>query len=555
MKEAEQIGKRRKLLLPEAQVGEAELEEIVKIGQAGESARALVGDGSEASERLLGEYEGLEKARMARTPRTAPQRMSFCYLSVFRLSDLNLDDNIMAEARNLRNMVSAQTPLLGDENTPLHVGPESGTGFESATPRHQATFTPNPLATPLRQGGIGPGDTPRTQFSSATPLRTPLRDTLSLNPSDAVSMIGDTPRERRGRHSSVASSLKAAFANLPKPENNFELLVPEDEEEDEGEDRVISEEDAAERDAKLKRRREEEERKALARRSQAVQQGLPRPARVDVEKLLQELSLADKDDSELGPALQLVDTELVHLLQHDAIAYPLPGTALPGATRSTYEMPEDDYIEQAKSIINAELAASLGFPNASASQVSEGLVASVKAEQLDESLLWDKERDSLVFDAKTLSWVDPTSLSLEERIAGYDALLREDREAMSKEANKAQKAEKKLTIQLGGYETRFKALAKRITDTFDEMQKGEIDLQSFIQLHVNEQAAGPRRVEALRSEVAVLERREQNLQERYKELVLDKQESEARMAALEEKIMLEAEALNEAALAEDEAAS
>lgn len=75
MKEAEQIGKRRKLVLPEAQVGEAELEEIVKIGQAGQSARALVGDGSEASERLLGEYDGLDKARMARTPRTAPQRM------------------------------------------------------------------------------------------------------------------------------------------------------------------------------------------------------------------------------------------------------------------------------------------------------------------------------------------------------------------------------------------------------------------------------------------------------------------------------------------------
>ena len=79
LKEAEQIGKRRKLVLPEAQVGEAELEEIVKIGQAGESARALVGDGSEASERLLGEYEGLDKARMARTPRTAPQRKLFYF--------------------------------------------------------------------------------------------------------------------------------------------------------------------------------------------------------------------------------------------------------------------------------------------------------------------------------------------------------------------------------------------------------------------------------------------------------------------------------------------
>lgn len=79
LKEAEQIGKRRKLVLPTAQVGEAELEDIVKIGQAGENARALLrdgtGEGSEASAQLFGEYEGLEHARTARTPRTAPQGM------------------------------------------------------------------------------------------------------------------------------------------------------------------------------------------------------------------------------------------------------------------------------------------------------------------------------------------------------------------------------------------------------------------------------------------------------------------------------------------------
>lgn len=76
LKEAEQIGKRRRLMLPPAQVGEAELEEIVKIGQAGENAKALVGkEGDQASGQLLEEYGELDKARMARTPRTAPQRM------------------------------------------------------------------------------------------------------------------------------------------------------------------------------------------------------------------------------------------------------------------------------------------------------------------------------------------------------------------------------------------------------------------------------------------------------------------------------------------------
>lgn len=74
LKEAESIGRRRKLVLPSAQVGEAELEDIVKIGQAGENAKMLVNGGSDASGRLLSDYEGLDGARMARTPRTAPQR-------------------------------------------------------------------------------------------------------------------------------------------------------------------------------------------------------------------------------------------------------------------------------------------------------------------------------------------------------------------------------------------------------------------------------------------------------------------------------------------------
>lgn len=74
-KEAQQISNRKRLVLPAAQVGEAELEEIVKIGQAGENARAMVADSdNDASRGLLGEYSALGHAKDARTPRTAPQR-------------------------------------------------------------------------------------------------------------------------------------------------------------------------------------------------------------------------------------------------------------------------------------------------------------------------------------------------------------------------------------------------------------------------------------------------------------------------------------------------
>lgn len=48
-KEEANILKRRKLMLPEPQVGEAELEDIVKIGQAGETAKGLVEEGGEGA--------------------------------------------------------------------------------------------------------------------------------------------------------------------------------------------------------------------------------------------------------------------------------------------------------------------------------------------------------------------------------------------------------------------------------------------------------------------------------------------------------------------------
>lgn len=73
MQEQEQIAKRRKLVLPAPQVGEEELDEIVKSGFAGESAKSLVQteDGDQATSGLLGEYAITPQTGAARTPRVA----------------------------------------------------------------------------------------------------------------------------------------------------------------------------------------------------------------------------------------------------------------------------------------------------------------------------------------------------------------------------------------------------------------------------------------------------------------------------------------------------
>jgi len=465
----------------------------------------------------------------------------------------------MLEARNLRNMVQAQTPLLGHENTPLHTSANGGTGFDGATPRHSVAFTPNPLATPMRRSGAGldPSATPRSEAGGAAgsvASATPLRDNLSINTGandDGFSIgVGDTPREAQLRTNAAKRALKVGFSALPRPLNDFEVEMPEGEEATDADGRVIAVEDAAERDARLNRQKEEEERKALARRSFAVQQVLPRPVNVDVADLLQRLKV---DQGESGVE-RLIDVEFVRLLEHDSIAHPLPGTSRPGSTQSLYEHPDDAAVADARSLVDDELARSLGFSDGRSmteDQVKQGLSLAVKEEDVDLTELggWAKTRAGLVYDAQRHVWVERNTLSEEQRVAGLAALLQEERDAMTGHAAKSAKLEKKTGVMLAGYQARSTALSKRLADAFAELQAQSVDLYCFQRLATNEGAVGPLRVSSLEEEVERLQTRERMLQMRYAELEADRKDISARLREKEERLMDEAEAANEAALA------
>ena len=449
------------------------------------------------------------------------------------------------EARNLRNMIIAQTPLLGEENTPIHAPANGGTGFEGATPRHQVAFTPNPLVTPGA-----------TDATSATPLRTPMRDNLSINPEDR-SFAGETPREMRMRVDSTKRSLQASFKSLPEPENNFELLVPDDEGEDDTESgKALSEEDAAERDARIKRLKEEVERAALARRSQVVQHGLPRPPNVDLERLFDDLSLVPPPEGEHEAVQRLIDLELAQLMKHDSVAHLIPGTAHPGGTPSTYEPPPDAYVAAAKAAVHRELAGTLGFPNAPEEQVRNAVRALAVGDDaaVDESASWVRLRGTLVLDTASRSWLPAEDLDADARAAGYKAALEERRATVGREAARAAKVEKKLGVTLGGYTTRAEELGKRLGTASVAIRETAVEYESFGRLRATETAMGPARVATLKEEVDRLEGRERTLQSLYAELEKEKREAEGRVGALEERVMEEAEMLNEAALAEMEAA-
>ncbi|GAA6051475.1 hypothetical protein JCM3770_004550 [Rhodotorula araucariae] len=536
-REEQQISKRRKLVLPTPQVSERELDDLVKIGRAGEQARAMVDEsGNEASQGLLGEYSALGAARDARTPRTAPEF-----------------DNVMAEARNLRNLTAQQTPLLGEENTPLHEL-HGRTGFEGATPRGQVAATPNPLATPFRgAGGADPSATPASSVG-ATPLRTPMRDSLSINDENA-SQYGLTPRDERHRLHDVKRQLRAGFSALPQPKNEFELVLPEEEDEvAEGESAEVAAamriEDRTEREARLKHLREVEEQKELARRSQAVKRGLPRPAEVDAAALLAQLDLETQDADAPAPAQdkwrreaeRAVTIEMIRLLEHDAVAYPVAGSRRAGGGKAKLVFIADEELAAARKLVHDEVAQAAGLPGAS-DKVLRRAVA-LAPDEFDK--LWRPSYERLAYDARTNRYVDKEALSDAERITGFRALIEQNRDRMASESAKAAKVEKRLGQTLGGYVARSKALAGKLAEGHDELVRTRIELESFARLANNEESAVVRRVEALRDEVDKLERRERDGQARFKEL-LDLQESLKREC--QEMELLEAEALNERALA------
>lgn len=139
--------KRSKLVLPDPQISDQELQQVVKLGRASEVAREVaLESGVETTDTLLNDYS--ITPQVGTTPRTpAPQT-----------------DRILQEAQNMMALTHVDTPLKGGLNTPLH-----NTDFSGVMPQAQAVATPNTvLATPFRSTRSEGGATP-TSVGFMTP--------------------------------------------------------------------------------------------------------------------------------------------------------------------------------------------------------------------------------------------------------------------------------------------------------------------------------------------------------------------------------------------------
>jgi len=475
IREAEQSSKRRALNLPAPQVSESEMEDIIKMGMAGDKASRMSGD-EETTRGLIGNYGSIVGGTPIRTPRAAPE-----------------EDHIANEIKNIRALTETQSSLLGGENTPLHEG-GSSTGFDGIAPRRQEIVTPNPMATPFRQadgvgatpmhGGVGPG---------ATPLRTP-RDHFALN-REGSQLIGSTPRDIKMHENVIRQTIRSKLSALPKPkESEWELEELPSETAEPAAAVELSEEDAAERDRRNEAARQKAAQAEFKRQSQAYKRGLPRPAVLDLDALIARAARVT------DPIEGLIAREAAVLIAHDSRKHPVLGAKIEGKGPKLGHL-DDGFMDAARAAIAAEIAST------EARQQQEEF-----QEKFDN--IWSSTR------AKTLPGLDnyadeeeQDDFQEEQRMIGvFDNV----QASLLVTAEKGNKLEKKLALHYGGYQNRAKTLRSKILEASTALPKVQDDLDCFRTLQISEEAAISRRLEKLREDVSFIMRREREAQELYK---------------------------------------
>ncbi|XP_061822617.1 cell division cycle 5-like protein [Nerophis lumbriciformis] len=517
---AEFTKKRSKLVLPAPQISDAELEEVVKMGVASEVARQAAEESegaNSASSTLLSEYSITNNmATGLRTPRTPAAQ-----------------DRILQEAQNLMALTNIDTPLKGGLNTPLN---ESD--FSGVTPQRQQVQTPNTvLGTPFRTPGHGQGSEAMTPQSGGaltprgpatpglTPGRTPLRDKLNINSEE---QLADPSYAKQVQRESL-QQLRQGLMSLPVPKNDFEIVLPENAEKEleETEMEAGFVDDASEVELRKQALRDAEREKELKLRHTTVQRSLPRPTEVN-ETVLRPSSMEPL--SSLQMAEELIKQEMITMMHFDCLHHPSANTVSqlqraktrgPASTSNNalhiayldshkYQPVSTEDMDKAKAVLAAEMeVVKVGMGHGDLSMEAYCQV-------------WEECYGQVLYLPGQNRYTRANLASKKDRVESLEKKLDVNRGHMTAEARKAAKLEKKLKILLGGFQSRALGLLKQHNELWDQVEQRATEQQTFSQLKKQEDLAIPRRLEALREDVERQMERERELQQRYGEIVMER---------------------------------
>ncbi|KAJ3019992.1 UNVERIFIED_CONTAM: Cell cycle serine/threonine-protein kinase cdc5/MSD2 [Siphonaria sp. JEL0065] len=508
-----QTSARRSLVLPAPQVGDAEIEELVKIKAREDEAKSVIDydDNSSATNALLTEYKpsvmGPPTGGFGRTPLRTPATP--------------VTDSLKVQARNLRAISQMQTPLLG-ETVELE-GEDAYTYQTGSTPR--SVQTPNPLTAQLTpRAGVAGGATPRSEFGGSSRGGMTPRDEMGINtPLRSDGGFDETPRQKQ---SVVRQQLASLFKSLPAPTNDFKVVIPkvknvDDEDvnsiQDEGERRAAAKvEDMEDVQARAFKNASQQEQTRLLLRSTAVQRNLPRPLVYYPEAFEPEVQKKEKGHagsplSKSDDPTDLIRQEVERMLLHDMAYNPIPHqTRVPKSLAPPLSADLQvtlDELSRANDLILEELRSCRTDMETNLQELHERAAS--------EYMFFEPTTSG---DSATGRFEKISSTTPQDRLANYTRQLELARETMKRDHTKAQKLEKKLTVTCGGYVARNSKLKRDLAETVKELEDDAVKLNSFRVMKGLEDVAILDRVEGLKSEVAKLEARETLLQERYQSL-------------------------------------
>lgn len=425
---AEPARKRSKLVLPQPQISDQDMQHVIKLGKASETAKEFaLESGVETTDTLLGDYS--ITPQVTATPRTPAV----------------ITDRVMQEAQTIMALTHVETPLKGGVNTPLH-----NIDFAAIMPTSQVSTTPNTmLVTPFRSTSNMDTDTgfqltiESTKYDnnqSITPSAA--RDRLNINNEEHIS---ETPIAMQKQ---IKESLRDKLSSLPIPRNDYEIVVPEGNMENEKNNGpTVAVEDQSDVDS---RKREEEKlfkESELIRRSQVVQKNLPRPLEINTTILRPPTDMIGLTD--LQRAEELIKKEMITMLHYDAMLNPIsfPSKKLYSLQQLQFYLEENPYNE----FENDELRYANDLLGAEMSVVKNGMShGDLSLENY--SQVWQECLSQVLYLPSQNRYTRANLASKKDRFEAAERRLEQNRKHMAKEAKRCGRIEKKLKILTGGYQ-------------------------------------------------------------------------------------------------------
>uniref|UniRef100_A0A3B0MI25 Myb-like DNA binding protein (CDC5 homologue), putative n=1 Tax=Theileria annulata TaxID=5874 RepID=A0A3B0MI25_THEAN len=404
---------KNKLVLPEPTMTDDEINQIIKMG---------------ADIQLL---ENVANSTVARTPMTT---------------------SIMEEARIAAMANRLQTPLEGEMNFPDSSFP--------VPPTPSQFQTPNPIKQLMAQ-------TPLTIFGS--------RSSSAFTPRPSEPSVYDDasdsdPIGSKARLDMARLYVKASLSNLPEPEGNVEVTIPDIEtmEEEEVEQDLDMEE--IERRKQELEKKKQEERELLE--TQVIQRKLPRP--VVFNSIVFVNDLENTFNESQSKYNQLINEEFVNLLAYDSVKHPIPH-GRPADQYKPKEYFDLKLIEESRKLIDSE-----------AQNLSRGLE--------DSNLLLEWKTSNFKYSHLQKRYMPCEKLTLQEQKLAEEMLCKEYEKHLENLSKRIKSLENKYNVSTGGYRSREEKILKEIGEMYDSIIQSTNDYNSFKEMEQVERRSSEERI-------------------------------------------------------------